>query len=66
MNNFQYTYYMAADDSVHCYKVFAWIDANVNKADFDWAYDEDTNLYELKLLREDSAVMLVLLFGESV
>lgn len=57
---------MAANDYSRCYKVFAWIDANVNKADFDWAYSDETNLYELELARADLAMMIVLLFGESI
>lgn len=57
---------MAANDYARCYKVFAWIDANVNKADFDWAYSDETNLYELELARADLAMMIVLLFGESI
>lgn len=66
MNNFKYTYYMAANDYVRCYNVFRWIDANVDKEDVEWVYNEDSNLYKLELARTDLATMIVLLFGESI
>lgn len=59
-------YYVDGDNINHYLKIINWLRTNIGNDMFDYDYDTKIDQYKIGLHDESTAVMLTLIFGNSL